>query len=104
MPGLINRHTRVPMSLQATRVSAVVNGLSVGITASLTYYNDEDHVVEGVFCLGLSEDASVTGFEARMSTSRSIHVHVKDKTEVDHFDELLTGTKRIVFPWKCSSW
>ncbi|XP_072036602.1 von Willebrand factor A domain-containing protein 5B1-like isoform X2 [Amphiura filiformis] len=92
MPGLINRHTRVPMTLQSTRVSAIVNGLSVGITASLTYFNDEDHVVEGVFCIGLSEDASVTGFEARMSQSRSIHVHVKDKTEVDHFDEILTGT------------
>ena len=92
MPGLINRYTKVPMTLQATRVSACVNGLSVGITASLTFYNEEDHVVEGVFCLSLDEDASVTGFEARMSQGRSIHVHVKDKTEVDHFDEILTGS------------
>ncbi|XP_038076087.1 von Willebrand factor A domain-containing protein 5B1-like [Patiria miniata] len=92
MPGLIDRHTRSPLALQATRVSTCLNGLSLGLTSSLTYFNDEDHVVEGVFCLALDENTSVTGFEARMSQGRNISVHVKDRCEVEHYDEILTGS------------
>ncbi|XP_033642067.1 von Willebrand factor A domain-containing protein 5B1-like [Asterias rubens] len=92
MPGLVDRHTRAPLPLQATRVSTCLNGLSLGLTSSITYFNDEDHVVEGVFCLALDENTSVTGFEARMSQGRNISVHVKDRSEVEHYDEILTGS------------
>ena len=91
MPGLINRHTRAPLTLQAARVSACVNGLSVGVAASLTYYNQEDHVVEGVFCFKMSENTAVAAFEARMLQGRTITVHLKDRTQVEHFNEILTG-------------
>lgn len=91
MPGLINRHTRAPLTLQAARVSACVNGLSVGIAASLTYYNQEDHVVEGVFCFKMNENTTVAAFEARMLQGRTITVHLKDRTQVEHFNEILTG-------------
>ncbi|XP_071500088.1 von Willebrand factor A domain-containing protein 5B1-like [Diadema antillarum] len=91
MPGLINRHTRAPLTLQAARVSACVNGLSVGLAASLTYFNQEDHVVEGVFAFKMNENTTVAAFEARMLQGRTITVHLKDRTQVEHFNEILTG-------------
>lgn len=91
MPGLINRHTRAPLVLQSCCVSACVNGLSLGIAASLTYFNQEDHVVEGVFCMSLDQYSSVAGFEARLMQGRTITAQLKDKREVEHFNEILTG-------------
>ncbi|KAJ8021320.1 von Willebrand factor A domain-containing protein 5B1 [Holothuria leucospilota] len=91
MPGLINRHTRAPLVLQSCCVSACVNGLSLGIAASLTYFNQEDHVVEGVFGMSLDQHSSVAGFEARLMQGRTITAQLKDRREVEHFNEILTG-------------
>ncbi|XP_033104662.1 von Willebrand factor A domain-containing protein 5B1-like isoform X2 [Anneissia japonica] len=90
MPGLINRHTRTIIPLQGIRVSSCVNGQSLATTSALTYYNDEDHVVEGFFVLPLDEASSLVGFEAHLQT-RNITVQLKDKTDIDHFNEQLSG-------------
>ncbi|XP_071945048.1 von Willebrand factor A domain-containing protein 5B1-like isoform X2 [Antedon mediterranea] len=90
MPGLINRHTRTKIPLQGIRVSSCVNGQSLATTSALTYYNDEDHVVEGFFVLPLDEASSLVGFEAHLQT-RNITIQLKDKTDIDHFNEHLGG-------------
>ncbi|XP_067872846.1 von Willebrand factor A domain-containing protein 5B1 [Heterodontus francisci] len=87
MPGLINRHNNLNLPLCASEVTSCMIGYSLGMSASLTYTNMEDHPVEGLFIYPLDEFTTVVGFEAMIS-GRIITVQIKDKAKIDdcYFD------------------
>ncbi|XP_035697799.1 von Willebrand factor A domain-containing protein 5B1-like [Branchiostoma floridae] len=77
MPGLINIHSRTRIPLQASRASACLIGYSLGLTASLTYYNDQDVPVDAMFVYPVDESCVVVGFEALVG-GRTISLQLKD--------------------------
>ncbi|XP_078095852.1 von Willebrand factor A domain-containing protein 5B1 [Mustelus asterias] len=83
MPGLINRHNNVNLPLSASEVTSCMIGYSLGMSASLTYTNMEDHSVEALFIYPLDEFTTVVGFEA-MIAGHIITVQLKDKAKIDY--------------------
>lgn len=47
MPGLRNRDTWAPLLLKSSHITSCANGYSLGITACLTYVNNDPKPVEG---------------------------------------------------------
>ncbi|XP_077998804.1 von Willebrand factor A domain-containing protein 5B1-like [Glandiceps talaboti] len=82
MPGLINRHTRNVLPLQNCQITGCVNGYSSGVTATLTYQNDEDHLVDGLYIFPVDDLNTVVGFEAEVY-GRTYSVQIRDKTQCD---------------------
>ena len=64
MTGLVNRHTNSNLQLKASSIFAEVNGFAARILATLTYYNDCEYDVEGLFIFPQDERATVVEFEA----------------------------------------
>lgn len=64
MTGLVNRHTNSNLQLKASSIFAEVNGFAARVLATLTYYNDCEYDVEGLFIFPQDERATVVEFEA----------------------------------------
>ncbi|XP_002737542.1 von Willebrand factor A domain-containing protein 5B1-like [Saccoglossus kowalevskii] len=82
MPGLINRHTRNPLPLHNCRITGCVNGYSAGITAYLTYCNDEDHLVDGLYVMPTTEFSTVVAFEAQVY-GRNYTASIREKSKCE---------------------
>uniref|UniRef100_A0A4W3H325 von Willebrand factor A domain containing 5B1 n=1 Tax=Callorhinchus milii TaxID=7868 RepID=A0A4W3H325_CALMI len=67
MPGLINQNNGSNLPLTSSEVTSCMMGYTLGISASLTYANPEDHPIEGLFIYPLGEHTAVVGFEAFVS-------------------------------------
>ncbi|XP_072101054.1 von Willebrand factor A domain-containing protein 5B1 [Mobula birostris] len=87
MPGLINPENGQNLLLSSSEVSSCMTGYTLGMCASLTYTNMEDHPVEGLFIYPLDEFTTVVGFEATVS-GRIVTLQIKDKVKLDdcYFD------------------
>ncbi|XP_051894970.1 von Willebrand factor A domain-containing protein 5B1 [Pristis pectinata] len=87
MPGLINRENNQNLLLSSSEVTSCMTGYTLGMSASLTYTNMEDHSVEGLFIYPVDEFTTVVGFEATVS-GRIITLQIKDKAKLDdgYFD------------------
>ncbi|XP_072333843.1 von Willebrand factor A domain-containing protein 5B1 [Scyliorhinus torazame] len=83
MPGLINRQNNHNLPLSASQVTTCMIGYSLGMSASLTYTNMEDHPVEALFIYPVDEFTTVVGFEAMIS-GRILTVQLKDKAKIDY--------------------
>jgi len=64
MTGLVNRHTNSSLQLKASSIFAEVNGFAARVLATLTYCNDCEYDVEGLFIFPQDERATVVEFEA----------------------------------------
>uniref|UniRef100_A0A4W3H308 von Willebrand factor A domain containing 5B1 n=1 Tax=Callorhinchus milii TaxID=7868 RepID=A0A4W3H308_CALMI len=84
MPGLINQNNGSNLPLTSSEVTSCMMGYTLGISASLTYANPEDHPIEGLFIYPLGEHTAVVGFEAFVS-GRIITVQIKDKAKLDDY-------------------
>lgn len=60
----MNRHTNSSLQLKASSIFAEVNGFAARVLATLTYYNDCEYDVEGLFIFPQDERATVVEFEA----------------------------------------
>ncbi|CAL8281651.1 unnamed protein product [Lota lota] len=78
MVGLRNRSTWEPLLLKASCICSCANGLSLGITADLTYANTEAEAIEGVFVYPLGEKEVVVGFEAVVA-GRLVGVQIQSR-------------------------
>ncbi|XP_072888600.1 von Willebrand factor A domain-containing protein 5B1 [Hemitrygon akajei] len=87
MPGLINPENGQNLLLSSSKVSSCMTGYTLGMCASLTYTNMEDHPVEGLFIYPVDEFTTVVGFEATVS-GRIVTLQIKDKAKLDdcYFD------------------
>lgn len=64
MTGLVNRHTNSNLQLKASSIFAEVNGFAARVLATLTYCNDCEYDVEGLFIFPQDERTTVVDFEA----------------------------------------
>ena len=64
MAGLVNRHTNANLQLKASSIFAEVNGFAARVLATLTYCNDCEYEIEGLFIFPQDERATVVDFEA----------------------------------------
>ena len=64
MAGLVNRHTNANLQLKASSIFAEVNGFAARVLATLTYCNDCEYDIEGLFIFPQDERATVVDFEA----------------------------------------
>ncbi|XP_042199733.1 von Willebrand factor A domain-containing protein 5B1 [Callorhinchus milii] len=96
MPGLINQNNGSNLPLTSSEVTSCMMGYTLGISASLTYANPEDHPIEGLFIYPLGEHTAVVGFEAFVS-GRIITVQIKDKAKLDDYYFDCCGVSNGVF-------
>ena len=84
MTGLVNRHTNCNLQLKASSIFAEVNGFAARVLATLTYYNDCDYNIEGLFIFPQDERATVVEFEA---TVEERHVSSQVSKVITHTSE-----------------
>ena len=83
MTGLVNRHTNSSLQLKASSIFAEVNGFAARVLATLTYYNDCEYDVEGLFLFPQDERATVVEFEATIE-ERHVHTQVSETITQDY--------------------
>lgn len=81
MAGLVNRHSSHSLPLKASSVFAEVNGFAARLLATLTYYNDCEYDVEGLFVFPQDERTTVVEFEATIE-ERHVSTEIREKTSV----------------------
>lgn len=81
MAGLVNRHTSHTLPLKASSVFAEVNGFAARLLATLTYYNDCDYDIEGLFVFPQDERTTIVEFEATIE-ERHVSTEIREKSSI----------------------
>ncbi|XP_032233740.2 von Willebrand factor A domain-containing protein 5B1 isoform X2 [Nematostella vectensis] len=79
MTGLVNRHTSYPLQLKASSIFAEVNGFAARVLATLTYYNQCEYDVEGLFVFPQDERTTVVELEATVE-ERHVYTDIRAQT------------------------
>ncbi|KAK3746543.1 hypothetical protein QZH41_005602 [Actinostola sp. cb2023] len=81
MTGLVNRHTSHTLPLKASSIFAEVNGFAARLLATLTYCNDCEYDVEGLFVYPQDERTTIVEFEATIE-ERHVSTDIREKTSI----------------------
>lgn len=81
MAGLVNRHTSHTLPLKASSVFAEVNGFAARLLATLTYYNDSEYDIEGLFVFPQDERTTIVEFEATIE-ERHVSTEIREKNSI----------------------
>lgn len=83
MTGLVNRHSIQSLPLKASSIFAEVNGFAARVLATLTYFNDCEYDIEGLFVFPQDERTTIVEFEATVE-ERHVFTEIKEKISVEH--------------------